>query len=92
MKNMDDLSRLTSLSQQYPGSKTPSAPINKDTVAPAPDDSGKASPDAAGYQGADQGPFACASCEHFDGTSSCEVVAGPIEPQGCCNLFSKGGA
>lgn len=41
------------------------------------------------YMTPDMGPFACSNCEHFgeDG-ASCNIVAGPIDPQGICNLFT----
>lgn len=56
----------------------------------SPSDSDKSSPDEAGYQPPEQGPFHCAGCIHFHGPSSCELVAGSIDPEGCCNLYHKG--
>ena len=43
----------------------------------------------AGYQGPDQGPFACDHCVYFDVPRSCEVVDGDIDPHGCCNNFTS---
>ena len=50
----------------------------------------KVDPTIAGYLGPEDGPFQCARCIHFDGQGSCNVVAGPIDPEGCCNLFQRG--
>jgi len=38
--------------------------------------------------GADKAPFKCGACEHFNGADRCELVAGTIEAEGCCNLFA----
>jgi hypothetical protein len=46
--------------------------------------SGVVDPEAARYMGPES---RCHACIHFDGTSSCEVVAGPIDPEGVCMLF-----
>lgn len=29
----------------------------------------------------------CEGCIHFDGKGACEVVSGPIDPQGICMLY-----
>lgn len=42
------------------------------------------------YMTSDQGPFACQNCKYFDQPSACDIVQGPIDPQGCCDLFTKG--
>lgn len=42
----------------------------------------------AGYQGPEKGPFKCANCDFFDPQgSTCHVVSGQIDPEGCCNNF-----
>lgn len=50
----------------------------------------KVSPPIAVYRDAKQGPFMCSNCHHFTG-GTCEVVSGPIDPNGMCNLFDSGG-
>lgn len=45
----------------------------------------------AGYMGPENGPFECGNCTHFQGPSSCDLVAGKIDEDGCCNLFTPGG-
>ena len=30
----------------------------------------------------------CSGCIHFDGQGACEIVAGPIDPEGICSLFT----
>lgn len=50
----------------------------------------------AGYAGAENGPFECGNCIHFDGQGKCDnpqvisdpEVNGQVEAEGCCNLFS----
>jgi len=39
------------------------------------------------YMGSESGPFECQNCEYFKAPSSCELVAGNIDPKGCCSLF-----
>ena len=41
------------------------------------------------YMDGDQGPFRCDHCEYWKNPNSCEIVAGYIDPAGCCNLFEK---
>lgn len=38
------------------------------------------------YMGPEHGPFRCGRCVHFR-AGACELVAGQIDPNGCCNLF-----
>ena len=52
-------------------------------------DTGKISPQIARYMSADQGPFICANCTHFQDDMSCQVVSGPIDPEGVCILFTS---
>jgi hypothetical protein len=47
----------------------------------------------AGYMGPENGPFKCGNCDFFDPTDSdCHVVAGKVDAEGCCNMFTKLGA
>lgn len=39
------------------------------------------------YMGSEFGPFECQNCCHFQEDGSCEIVEGPIDPAGCCNIF-----
>lgn len=48
-------------------------------------DAEKVKPETAGYQ--EGPPPQCGACHHFDGKGSCEIVAGPINPQAWCCLF-----
>jgi len=44
----------------------------------------------AGYMGPEAGPFQCQHCDFFD-NNSCSIVAGDIDPEGCCNNFTPQG-
>lgn len=44
------------------------------------------------YRAADFAGNACGACVHFQGPSTCELVAGQIDPQATCDLFEPGGA
>jgi hypothetical protein len=46
---------------------------------------------AVGYRAADSPAAACGNCLHFQGPSSCELVAGQIDPQATCDLFEPFG-
>jgi len=48
----------------------------------------KVDPGIARYMTSDMGPFICANCDHFTGAGDCEVVSGPIDPEGVCILFT----
>lgn len=52
----------------------------------------KVDPSVARYMTSDDGPFICANCEHFTAEGDCQVVSGPIDPEGVCILFTPGGA
>lgn len=47
----------------------------------------KLNPITAGYLGGEQGPFICGRCVHFDGAGSCDIVNGPIDPNGVCHVW-----
>lgn len=49
----------------------------------------KVDPMVARYMTSDMGPFVCQNCDHFTETGECEVVAGPIDPEGVCILFTR---
>lgn len=53
---------------------------------------GSVDPITAGYLGPENGPFRCGSCAHYKGEGVCEIVAGPIDEEGVCNLFTSGSA
>lgn len=57
----------------------------------ASDDSKKVDAQTAGYEGPDQGPFQCGNCKFYgeDGPGTCALVAGVIDQEGCCNLFTN---
>ena len=54
-----------------------------------PTDLGRVPPAIAVYRTPDLGPFICANCAYFREDGSCILVAGTIEPEGVCNLFTK---
>ena len=61
--------------------------VSKPAVMREAGEPGKVSPDVARYMTSDMGPFICAFCDHYrDG--SCEIVSGPIDPEGVCILFT----
>jgi len=49
----------------------------------------KTSPQIAGYMGPEEGPFECEHCVHWLDPDSCNIVSGPINSGGCCNLFQR---
>lgn len=57
--------------------------------APSKLDAQKTTQAISGYLGPESGPFQCGNCIHFEDPGSCGLVAGPIDPQGCCNLFES---
>lgn len=42
---------------------------------------------SANYMGPDKGPFKCGHCEYFMAPNACQKVQGPIDAEGCCNLY-----
>lgn len=50
---------------------------------------GLVSPEVVRYMTSDRGPFICANCLHFQDDGSCEIVSGPIDPEGVCILFES---
>ena len=53
-----------------------------------PQQDGRVSQESARYFGPE---YRCAGCVHYlegpDGAGECEIVAGPIDPEGVCSLF-----
>ena len=41
----------------------------------------------SGYLPPEKGPFECGHCIYFVKSSSCQLVQGNIDAQGCCNLY-----
>ena len=71
----------------------PQAPMEQEEAVSQPamlagSEAGKVSPQVARYMSSDMGPFICANCNHFQQDGSCEVVSGPIDPEGVCILFT----
>lgn len=54
------------------------------------DSDGNLSPVTAGYMGPEDGPFMCKNCIYFahKAPNTCHIVAGHIEAEGCCNLYT----
>ena len=48
----------------------------------------KVSKPSVAYQDQPDGSKRCALCAHFVRPGSCQIVAGPISPQGYCRLFT----
>ena len=53
------------------------------------------SPEEVGYRPADSARNSCSRCSHFTpkaqqslGAGVCDVVAGPVQPNGVCDLFT----
>lgn len=81
-----------------PAGAAPQLPPNMEdqsqTQKPSPNmvsdhESDRTSQQIAGYMGPDQGPFECEHCIHWVDPDSCTLVAGKLDPHGCCNLFQK---
>jgi len=58
--------------------------------APEMASGGALDPFIAGYKGPEMGPFRCGNCHHYAvaGENTCEIVAGPIDSEGICNVFT----
>lgn len=65
------------------------APPEAMPTEPEGDEGGFIDPESARYFGPES---RCAGCIHFMGPNACEIVSGPIDPQGVCMLFLAGGA
>jgi hypothetical protein len=54
---------------------------------------GEVDKDTAGYLGPEDGPFMCKNCTYYgrQAEGTCAIVAGHIDPEGCCNLFTNAG-
>jgi hypothetical protein len=65
----------------------PPMPDAPDQDMDSPSSSGQTTQQISGYMGPESGPFECEHCIHFQAPGSCEIVAGDIDPEGCCNLF-----
>lgn len=51
----------------------------------------KLDPMVAMYKPPEMGPFVCGNCYHFDGQGACNIVEGPIDPEGHCNVWTPPG-
>ncbi len=61
-------------------------------TGPAPKfDIDKVDQKTAVYMGPELGPFSCGGCIHFEDPSSCNIVSGVVEADGCCNLYESAG-
>lgn len=49
---------------------------------------GMLDPMVAGYRGPEMGPFMCGNCIHFNGDGSCQILSGPVDEGGLCNVFT----
>lgn len=52
------------------------------------DSPGSVDPSIAGYMGPEYGPCVCQNCVHFLEPNACHIVAGNIDPQGFCRIFT----
>ena len=65
------------------------APLPEEAPPPINMTLKKVDPAIALYKGSELGPFLCANCDYFnEEDSSCDLVDGPIDPEGVCNLFT----
>lgn len=69
----------------------PPSPSHGASAPSAKGAASKVSQQYAGYQGPENGPFECEHCTFFSAPSACQIVEGNIDPEGCCNNFTKGG-
>lgn len=79
----------TAAEGQAPQDVPPDAPPD-DADGDETQGSGVLDPVVAGYKGPEMGPFMCANCHHFSvrGPNTCEIVAGPIDQAGICNVYT----
>ena len=60
-------------------------PLPEDPAEQQPGGGGNVDPAVARYLGPES---RCQGCVHFSEPGSCEIVAGAIDPQGVCSLFT----
>lgn len=77
-------------------------PIEQEAQAPPPEEAplvdesqdfsgqNRLDPSVVVYKTGDMGPFSCSTCFHFDGQGGCEIVAGEIDPEGICSVWTQG--
>jgi len=41
------------------------------------------------YMSGNESPFRCGHCEYYVTPRACRLVAGDIDPDGCCSLYEK---
>lgn len=75
--------------EELPAEEMPQEDMGDEMGTEAPEE-GVVDPVVAGYKGPEMGPFMCGNCQFFnpDGSNTCSLVAGPVEPEGVCNLFT----
>lgn len=62
--------------------------VEEEASMEEPVSTGTVDPMIAGYKGPEAGPFMCGTCAHYTGQGTCAIVAGPIDEQGICNIFT----
>lgn len=73
-----------------PEEMTPEAPDALASEMPMmPDGGGRVDPEVARYL---EPSYRCHNCVHFMDPNQCEIVAGPIQPDGVCSLYTPDSA
>lgn len=67
------------------------APVDDPKDSSSKFDAEKVNPVMVHYMTADQGPFECQRCSHWEAPNACILVSGEIDPAGVCNLFESSG-
>ena len=63
------------------------SPAEESSVAQNSSSTGKSTKEAAGYQDQPNGQQRCSLCANFQAPSNCNVVTGPVLPNGWCHLY-----
>jgi hypothetical protein len=63
--------------------------LEEDPLPEEPAGVGVVDPLTAGYKGPEEGPFNCGNCKFFVEDGTCQIVSGPVEAEGLCNMFTS---
>lgn len=93
MEEEAPMSEEMPVEEQMPEELPEELPEEMPAEEPLPEEemaaTGVVDPVVAGYRGPEMGPFMCGNCQFFSpDDNTCDIVAGPVEPEGVCNMFT----
>jgi hypothetical protein len=57
----------------------------------SPETHKKVEQELARYEPPSHGPFKCGNCSYFRAPTTCQVLEGSVEAEGCCVLYEQKG-